>query len=307
AGRAKQGVEAQESMLQTASNVLHDNLENVVRQWPDLDTVDPFYLELADAIVGVDDLRQSLSELSWAAEKTHDLGREYIGRLPGDDPETARKLRKQAFARMGSVVNEVGDDLAFVGEARDSLKTLPDISPDEPAIVTAGYPNVGKTAFVNAVTNARNETAAYPFTTKGVRVGHVERAHVRYQLVDTPGLLDRPAAERNDIESQAVSALTHLADAVLFLLDPSETCGYPLDRQRALLDELRGTFDVPFVVVANKVDLLEERESLPPGAEHGMVIPDHGAPTPEAASPAEVLDIVVDAIGYEPELPFEDS
>ena len=55
AGRAKQGVEAQESMLQTASNVLSDNLANVVRAWPDFDVVDPFYRELAEAVLASTD------------------------------------------------------------------------------------------------------------------------------------------------------------------------------------------------------------------------------------------------------------
>ena len=300
AGRAKHGVEAQKSMLQTASNVLGDNLANIVQDWPDFDTVDPFYYELADAIVGVDDLRQHLSEISWAAEKTHDLGREYIGRLPRENPDLARKIRKQAFARMGSVLNEVADDLQAVSEARDALKTLPDIDPDRPTIVVAGYPNVGKTAFVNAVTRARNETAAYPFTTKGVGVGHVEHDHIRYQIVDTPGLLDRPAEERNEIEAQATSALTHLADVVLFLFDPSETCGYQMDAQRALEAEIREAFDVPVVVICNKADLSTDME-----ADYYMTIPSEGELGPEHDSPEVVLEAAIEAVGYEPDLPFE--
>jgi len=104
---------------------------------------------------------------------------------------------------------------------------LPDIRPDEPAIVIAGYPNVGKSSFVNRVTRASNQIAEYPFTTKGVQIGHFERDHVRYQIVDTPGLLDRPEDERNDIERQAVSALEHLADVVVFVLDPPATAATP--------------------------------------------------------------------------------
>ncbi|MFB6082233.1 MAG: NOG1 family protein [Halanaeroarchaeum sp.] len=300
AGRAKHGVEAQESMLQTASNILSDNLANVVEAWPDFDTLDPFYYELADAIVDVDDLRQHLSQLSWASRKTHELGREYQGKLPRGDVDLAIKLRKQGFARMGSVLNQVADDLAAVSEARDALKTLPDIRPDEPTIVVAGYPNVGKTAFVNSVTNARNETAAYPFTTKGVHVGHAERDHVRYQLVDTPGLLDRPADERNDIERQAVSALTHLADVVLFVYDASETCGYDLDAQRALHEEVTETFDVPIVTVCNKADL-----STAVDADHAMAVPEHADGETAGEMPAAILDVLVEAIGYEPELPFD--
>jgi nucleolar GTP-binding protein len=301
AGRAKQGAEAQESMLQTASNILGDNLHNVVTEWPDFDRVDAFYYEIADAILreefasedGVDQLRQHLSELSWASQKTHDLGREYIGKLPGD-PEGARKIRKQGFARMGSVMNQVEDDLAAVGAARDALRTLPDVRPDDPTIVVAGYPNVGKSSFVNAVTNATIETAAYPFTTKAVDIGHFERDHVTWQLVDTPGLLDRPADERNEIEDQAVSALTHAGDAILFFLDASGTCGYPLDDQRALRAEVAERFgDTPLVTVANKADLSEDVE-----ADCYMSV--------EAGENVEAtLDTAVDAADYEAELPFE--
>ncbi|NIU67002.1 MAG: GTP-binding protein, partial [Actinobacteria bacterium] len=102
---------------------------------------------------------------------------------------------------------EVADDLDRVGAARNDLRDLPDIRPDEPTVVVAGYPNVGKSSFVNAVTRASNRVAEYPFTTTGVQIGHVERDRIRYQLVDTPGLLDRPPAERNAIERQAASAL----------------------------------------------------------------------------------------------------
>jgi nucleolar GTP-binding protein len=301
AGRAKQGAEAQESMLQTASNILGDNLHNVVTSWPDFDHVAPFYYELADAILreefasedGVDELRQHLSELSWASQKTHDLGREYIGKLPGD-PEGARKIRKQGFARMGSVMNQVEDDLAAVGAARDALRNLPDIRPDDPTVVVAGYPNVGKSSFVNAVTNASIETAAYPFTTKAVEIGHFERDRVKWQLVDTPGLLDRPADERNEIEEQAVSALSHAGDVILFFLDPSGTCGYPLDDQRALRAEVAERFgDVPLVTVGSKADLSEDVE-----ADCYMSV--------EADENVEAtLDAAVDAADYEPELPFE--
>ncbi|PSP36988.1 GTP-binding protein, partial [Halobacteriales archaeon QH_2_66_30] len=37
AGRAKSGVDAQQSMLMTAANIISDNLENVVTAWPDFD------------------------------------------------------------------------------------------------------------------------------------------------------------------------------------------------------------------------------------------------------------------------------
>ncbi|SFS13153.1 nucleolar GTP-binding protein [Halomicrobium zhouii] len=301
AGKAKTGIEGQQSMLQTASNIVSDNLQNVVTSWPDIETLDPFYVELADAIIvsrtdgegGIDAIKQHLSEVQWASRKAKDIHREYQGRM-GSDADTARKLRKQAFARIADVVEEVSDDLAAISEARDTLKTLPDIKPDEPTIVVAGYPNVGKSSFVNHVTNARNETASYPFTTTQIRVGHLERDRIRYQLVDTPGLLDRPEEERNDIESQAVSAVEHLADAVLVFLDPSGNCGYPLEVQLELRDAIEARFDVPVLTIANKSDLTTDVEA------------DHYMSVTEEDNVDGVLAAAIEAVGYEIELPFDE-
>ena len=293
-GRAKSGVDAQQSMLLTASNIISDNLQNVTTTWPDFEEIDPFYAELADAVVdgGIDALRQHLSEVMWAGRKASDIRSEYQSRLQGDS-QTARKIRKQAFARLADITREVSDDLLALGEARDTLKHLPDIRADEPTIVIAGYPNVGKSTFVNSVTNARNEVASYPFTTKQIRVGHIERDHIRYQLIDTPGLLDRPAEERNDIESQAVSALTHLAGAILVLIDASAACGYPVDVQLALRDEIEARFSDSVLTVCSKADRSRDLDA------------DHYLSVEENEGVDELLDTAVEAVDYEIELPFE--
>jgi nucleolar GTP-binding protein len=308
-GRAKSGVEAQQSMLQTASSILSDNLENVVTEWPDFGTVDPFYYELADAIVDVDELRQALSEVTWASRQIAEIRREYLSKIRKSDTDTARKHRKQAFARMADIMDEIEADLLEIGSARDALKDLPDIRPDEPTLVVAGYPNVGKSSFVNTVTRASNEIARYPFTTRGVQIGHFERDRIRYQIIDTPGLLDRPEDERNDIERQAVSALEHLADAVLVVVDASEACGYPLEAQLELRDAVEARFGgvesdpdseaegaarsraVPVLTVCNKSDRSTDVEA----DLYMSVENDEGVD--------EVLTAAVDAVDYDPEIP----
>ena len=294
AGRAKPNLEAQQSMLTIAVNITSDNLENVVTAWPDFDYIDPFYYELADAIVDVDELRQSLSEVMWASRQIEELGREYQPKLRKTDPEIARKHRKQAFARIADIMDEIEDDLRAVGDARDALKNLPDIRPDEAAIVIAGYPNVGKSSFVNHVTRASNEIAEYPFTTRGVQIGHVERDHIRYQLIDTPGLLDRPEEDRNDIEKQAVGAIEHLADTILFFVDASGDCGYPLDVQLELRDSVVDRFaerEIPVLTICNKSDRSTDVE-----ADAYMSVTNNDGVE-------EVLELAIEAVGFEPDLP----
>ncbi|WP_436346080.1 NOG1 family protein [Natronorubrum sp. FCH18a] len=305
-GKAKGGLEAQQSMLQVAANIISDNLENVVTAWPDFayeDDVHPFYYELADAIVDVDRLRQSLSEVMWASRKAREIHEEYQPKLRKTDVDTARKHRKQAFARLADIVEQIDDELIYINKSRNDLRDLPEINPEEPTIVVAGYPNVGKSSFVNDITNARGETASYPFTTRGIGLGHFERDHIRYQIVDTPGLLDRPADERNEIESQAVSAIEHLADCMLVMIDPSAECGYPLGSQLELRDSIASQFeDVPVLTIANKVD---RREVWDEGLIDEMAA-DYSMSVETGADVETVVEAAVEAIDHEPELPFDE-
>ena len=43
--------------------------------------------------------------------------------------------------------------------------------------------------------------------------------------MDTPGLLDRPEDERNEMEKLTFASLLHLPTAVIFVIDPSGLSG----------------------------------------------------------------------------------
>ncbi|UCF08461.1 MAG: GTPase, partial [Thermoplasmata archaeon] len=56
----------------------------------------------------------------------------------------------------------------------------------------------------------------------------------------------------------AVLALRHLAHVIVFVLDPSEFCGYTLDAQMHILENIRSNFPhIPVIEVENKVDILK--------------------------------------------------
>ncbi len=251
--------EAEVSMIMTAGNIISDNLANVVRDFPSFNEISPFYNELADVIVGVDKIRMSLSSIQWASKKIKEITRLNISKIyHKEDPKLTRQ---SAIGRMSSVVNRISKDLEFLDETRNKLRKLPDIR-DEPTIVVAGYPNVGKSSFVKIVSSANPEIATYPFTTKKLLVGHFTRDDTRYQIVDTPGLFDRPLKERNTIERQAILALAHQCNIILFILDPSETCGYVLEEQQKLQEELVNTFSAPVITVYNKKDMIQKEYPL---------------------------------------------
>lgn len=55
-------------------------------------------------------------------------------------------------------------------------------------------------------------------------------------MIDTPGILDQPLEERNNIEMQAITALAHLRASVLYIMDLSEQCHYSIEEQVRLND-----------------------------------------------------------------------
>ena len=232
-------------------------LNKVVKSFPSVDNLHPFYAELADILVGNDKLRKSLGAVQWARDQTRKLTERSMQDIRANVESTDRmgSIRRGAYGRVASVLKQVDKDLTFLNKARDKLGQVPQLDPEHPTVVIAGYPNVGKSSFIRRITHAEPEIAAYPFTTKGVVLGHLDDRRGRVQFVDTPGLLDRPMEERNAIERQAILALRHVAHTIVFVLDPSETSGYTLAAQEHLMADVRSTFPyVPLLAVENKAD-----------------------------------------------------
>lgn len=117
---------------------------------------------------------------------------------------------------------------------------------------------------MNKITRADVEVQPYAFTTKSLYVGHTDYKYLRWQIIDTPGILDHSLEDRNVIEMQAVTALAHLRACILYFLDPSEQCGHSLEEQVKLFNSIKPLFsNKPLIIVANKCDIITLND-LPP-------------------------------------------
>lgn len=242
-----------------ATNVI-TTLEKYVKEFPSIENLPLFYQELIDIKIDVDKLRKSLGAVDWARKTCKNIYSKQSKSLKKSKNINFLKQKQQEiYGRISSVVKQVDNELILLAEAQNLMRKLPEIH-DLPTIVIAGYPNVGKSSLLRCLSSAKPEIAQYPFTTKEIHVGHIEKKerHVtkRFQIIDTPGLLDRPLNERNKIEKQAIAALTHLADLVVFILDPSETSGYSLENQKHLLSQIKKMFTgSAIILVENKADV----------------------------------------------------
>ena len=245
--------------LKSVRDTIVDTLGRYVKAFPSIDRQSPFYRELIDVTIGRDKLKKSLGALDWcrgsvariAKDATREISRATsISRID--------EQRRSAYGRISSFVKQVRKELDVLGRARNTMKKFPAVNPDNPTIVVAGAPNVGKSQLVGAISTAKPRVAVYPFTTQEISVGTFERKYLRYQVIDTPGLLDRPLEERNAMELRAILALRHLADVIVFIFDPTETCGYAMSEQEHLLEVVKKEFPgIPIIEVDNKVDLLK--------------------------------------------------
>ncbi len=245
--------------LATISNVLRDYFKKVVDAHPSYDNLPPFYREMIDVVVGVRRIKKCLAAISWADRMTQRVISKGVAQIKGGkDPKI---VLREVYGRVASIVEQIDEELKFLNEAREKLKEIPTLSEDF-TVVLAGYPNVGKSSIIAEISSVKPEIASYPFTTKKISVGFVEDKDIRIQVIDTPGILDRPISKRNEIEKRAIVALKHLADLIVFVIDPTETCGYSLENQLNLLREVKETFKKPTIEIYSKADLHDFKDRM---------------------------------------------
>ena len=252
----------EQKRVQTAGNLLIDRLEKTVTDFPNMNELHPFYRELIGAIIDIDELKKALAHMMVTAKIIRKFKGEYgsrIGRV-GATNGNARvtKFRIQFYGRASSAVKKLEKSLKIYDNARRRMREIPAVKFDVPTVILAGYPNTGKTTLLKRLTASSPKIAAYPFTTQSIMVGYFTRKYVKMQVVDTPGLLDRPLEKRNNVELKAVAALKHLGDLVVFVIDPTEHCGFEIERQVNLLREIEKMFKMPIVVAINKTDIAKE-------------------------------------------------
>ncbi|KAG6557806.1 hypothetical protein Mapa_000573 [Marchantia paleacea] len=247
----------------TQSN-FHEKLSTILEDFPRLDDIHPFYGDLMNVLYDKDHYKLALGQLHTARNLVEKISKDYVRLLKyGDSLYRCKQLKKAALGRMCTIMKRVSPSLAYLEQVRQHLSRLPSIDPNARTLLICGYPNVGKSSFINKITRADVDVQPYAFTTKSLFVGHTDYKYLRWQVIDTPGILDHPLEDRNTIEMLSIMALVHLRAAVLFVMDLSGACGYTIQQQAALFQSIKPLFaNKPLIIACNKTDL-QPLETLP--------------------------------------------
>jgi small GTP-binding protein len=173
----------------------------------------------------IEELRKEIAETPY--NKSTEA---HIGRLKAKLAEKKEELENQSSAGGGD-----GYAVEKTGDATVAL---------------VGFPSVGKSTLLNALTNAESETGEYEFTTLDVNPGMLQYRGANVQLLDVPGLIEGAAEGRGG--GQAVLSVVRTADLVVFLLSVFEIQQYDRLREELWNNKVRLDQDPPRVTVRRK-------------------------------------------------------
>ena len=149
----------------------------------------------------------------------------------------------------------------FKGEIRSlrlELKSLADVG-------LVGFPNAGKSTFLNYVSSAKPKIGSYPFTTLRPHLGTIKGSESSYVIADIPGLIEGAS----DGAGLGTKFLKHISRTGLLLIfvDLYSTDDLSPTKQASLLYKELETYKDDLTqkiswIVCNKIDLLEEDELM---------------------------------------------
>jgi ribosome-interacting GTPase 1 len=116
-------------------------------------------------------------------------------------------------------------------------------------VAIVGFPSVGKSTLLNALTDAKSDVAAYAFTTLDVVPGVMDHEGAKIQILDLPGLI--VGASKGKGRGREVLSVVRAADLILLMIDVFETHVDSLVRELGTAG-LRLNAEAPKAVVAKR-------------------------------------------------------
>ena len=154
-----------------------------------------------------------------------------------------------------------------------------------------GRPNAGKSTLTNALCGSKVAIVSdKPQTTRTRITGVVNKDDCQMIFLDTPGL-HKPKTRLGDYMVKVITDTVTDVDTVLLMVEPVARIGIP---EQMLMDKIK-EFDLPSVLVINKIDTVEKETLLAVIAAYTEAH-NFDAVIPISAKTGDGLDILVEEL-----------
>jgi len=127
-------------------------------------------------------------------------------------------------------------------------------------VAIVGRPNVGKSTLLNHILGQKlSITSRKPQTTRHNLLGILTEANLQMIFVDTPGIHTNQERAINRVMNRSAASVISDVDVVIFVVDRNQWS----EADEYVAKCLSNT-SVPVIVVVNKIDMIEDKETLLP-------------------------------------------
>ncbi|KAK7293255.1 hypothetical protein RJT34_16118 [Clitoria ternatea] len=234
-------------------------LRTYVENFPNKTYLHPYERSLIELTLGDGYYEKVLRNVDGLRKRIVSVGKEHASHCAKSSTkrEAEERLNEglKKIEEIFALERKVVDDLLDIAK---TLRAMPVINLETPTLCLVGAPNVGKSSLVHVLSTGKPEICNYPFTTRGILMGHIILNYQKFQVTDTPGLLKRHDEDRNNLEKLTLAVLSHLPTAVLYVHDLSGECGTSPSDQFSIYKEIRERFTGHlWLDVVSKSDLLK--------------------------------------------------
>ncbi|KAA3454984.1 nucleolar GTP-binding protein 1-like isoform X1 [Gossypium australe] len=235
-------------------------LRGYIENFPKRIYLHPYERSLIELTFGAGNYEEVLKKVDALRKKVVSVGKEHASLCAKSlSKKEAEERLTEGLEKLQEIFKCEGqaiDDLLYIAK---TLRAMPVVDLEMPTLCLVGAPNVGKSSLVRLLSTGKPEVCNYPFTTRGILMGHITLDYQHFQVTDTPGLLKRCDEDRNNLEKLTLAVLSHLPTAILYVHDLSGQCGMSPSDQFIIYKEISERFgNHLWLDVISKCDLLKE-------------------------------------------------